>query len=1246
MEQTRHPVVGAAVGAHLQFAALVLVTLAALSLFPSDVRAAGLASIGPAFPTGTSPAGIAYSPNGHFLAVANSQDGTVSTFLVRDDGLLVSAGPAVPTGAGATAVAFDPKSKMLAVANRTANTVSAFFVGSTGALTLKGTATVGNGPVALAFTPDGARLAVALHDDSALRMFRIGDGGPVAAAAPLVIPGKPNALAISALGDVAVATDFFPAYYLVYTLDGDGDFNPTPASTRSPVSSDPCAVAFSPDGRWLAESNCYHQQDSISMWSVNADGTLQGGSSVQMPRPASAQSLAFTADGRFLATANAAGNSVSILANNLDGTLTPVNAPAPAGTPSAVSFSPAGFLAVTGSVDNGVSIFKLSDDGDLLPLGGRTSTRPGQASAVSAVFSPGRRFLATATDFFAVGRDGRLRSIGYPTSADLATAPLAFSPDETLLARTIGNQVQLFAIGLDGTLTAVSTTAVDSSPLTDVAFSPDGQYLIAASAIGSVTTFSVALGGALVQTGPGWRADSGTWHGWRFSPDGRLVVAIRTNPDQVMSFEFSASGTLTARSAVTLPAAMGSRTLAFSSDGGLLATADAERGTVTTLVVGSDGSLTLGDTEALGGGGASGAVFMPISNTLLGMTQSGTATLFATTASGALTQPQPSESLDAAPSALALSDDGALLATVNPSDNTITVFALLAPWARPTIATGPSGAVSSTRATVSFTTNYLSTTQCSVDATAYVPCTSPWTASVLADGPHKLTVRAVDLAGNIQRSASRMWTVDSMAPERAALARPLADATGVRADRQTFSWSPVTDDLTGVDHYELWLDDHRVRSVPPPSCGSVCTVTLTDVLAGGAHRWEVRAIDGTGNTSSSAARAFDVDATPPDPPALTSPSEDAVAATSRPDFTWRPATDAGSGLQSYDVQIDDQTLVAALPASAVGWTPPIDLNDGAHSWSVVATDVNGNRQTSAVGRFTIDTTPPVARVVPAPDPALSGRTVTFDASGSQDALGGTIVRYEWDLDGDGIFESSSSTPTATHVYTTTAKLTVPIAVRVTDRTGLTATATRTTRVYPDSTSKPPGFTIDDQAHYTNSDRVALSMLAPSFATDVEVSNDGSFLTSESFKVTPTVPWKLDPAGADREARTVYIRFRRGAIVSDQFTDDIILDTLPPVISQAAIGERKGRPIVQVRARDQGLAGIDGAQVTNDRKHPPDDYADVRFRAQRAEIKLRSRRGRRAREAAGGGIVVDPARPMYMRLRDRAGNITRWKRVGR
>jgi subtilisin-like proprotein convertase family protein len=73
---------------------------------------------------------------------------------------------------------------------------------------------------------------------------------------------------------------------------------------------------------------------------------------------------------------------------------------------------------------------------------------------------------------------------------------------------------------------------------------------------------------------------------------------------------------------------------------------------------------------------------------------------------------------------------------------------------------------------------------------------------------------------------------------------------------------------------------------------------------------------------------------------------------------------------------------------------------------------------------------PVANFTATPNPALPGDTVQFDASGSHDPVG-TINHYEWDLDGDGTFETDTGTsPFASHLYA--ARGAYPVSVRVTD----------------------------------------------------------------------------------------------------------------------------------------------------------------------------------------------------------------------
>jgi YD repeat-containing protein len=94
--------------------------------------------------------------------------------------------------------------------------------------------------------------------------------------------------------------------------------------------------------------------------------------------------------------------------------------------------------------------------------------------------------------------------------------------------------------------------------------------------------------------------------------------------------------------------------------------------------------------------------------------------------------------------------------------------------------------------------------------------------------------------------------------------------------------------------------------------------------------------------------------------------------------------------------------------------------------------------------FNVDNQPPGASFSASPNPALTGEAVTFDGSGSSDA-DGSIRKYEWDLDGDGAFETDTgSSATATRSYVTAAN--VAVNLRVTDNRGATGNASRTVTV--------------------------------------------------------------------------------------------------------------------------------------------------------------------------------------------------------
>ena len=149
---------------------------------------------------------------------------------------------------------------------------------------------------------------------------------------------------------------------------------------------------------------------------------------------------------------------------------------------------------------------------------------------------------------------------------------------------------------------------------------------------------------------------------------------------------------------------------------------------------------------------------------------------------------------------------------------------------------------------------------------------------------------------------------------------------------------------------------------------------------------------------------------------------------------------------------------------------------------------NGGATDLAVRTLTvIDNQPPTAAIVATPNAPLTGEAVSFSAAGSKD-VDGTIAKYEWDLNGDGSFETNTgTTPSASHTYTVAGELEVK--VRVTDNGGKTGTAAATITVVSNGVSNYSPIVLDTPglAHYWRLDETAGS----SFADKVGGSNAAS-----------------------------------------------------------------------------------------------------------------------------------------------------------
>jgi len=179
------------------------------------------------------------------------------------------------------------------------------------------------------------------------------------------------------------------------------------------------------------------------------------------------------------------------------------------------------------------------------------------------------------------------------------------------------------------------------------------------------------------------------------------------------------------------------------------------------------------------------------------------------------------------------------------------------------------------------------------------------------------------------------------------------------------------------------------------------------------------------------------------------------------------------------------------------------------------------------------------------------------------------------------------------------------------------------------------MTINDGAQYTNDPDVTLSVTVPSWANTLRVANDGGFHPARTFPVKNRIRWRLAESGPERLPKTVYLRFDGQA---PNFTDDIILDQTKPTISSATVdgpgatatsaaaavatAASNGRTYrVRVRAKD-ATSGVSKVQFAlRSTRHPS---------AMRRFERVTRYNGLRA--------------PKYLRVRDRAGNYSRWRSI--
>lgn len=486
--------------------------------------------------------------------------------------------------------------------------------------------------------------------------------------------------------------------------------------------------------------------------------------------------------------------------------------------------------------------------------------------------------------------------------------------------------------------------------------------------------------------------------------------------------------------------------------------------------------------------------------------------------------------------------------------------------------------------------------------------TDPTIASPAVAGPIPVTSTqtlkaiAVDQVGNPSPVAAFAYTIDTVAPTSSLTGGP----SGL-TNTSSASFSFTSADATAT--FQCRLDTAAWSACSAPQ-------GLT-ALADGPHTFAVRAVDAAGNVEATPpSRTWTIDTVAPVTSITAGPTGTTAATSASLEFA---SSELGS---SFACRLD-----------AGGWSPCNTpdalsaLSNGSHTFDVRARDAAGNVDPTPPSRtWTVDDTPPDTTITAGPS-GTSGPDATFEFTSSKP--GST---FECRL-GGGPWSGCSSPAQ----YSSLGAGQHTFDVRATDAVG-NVDPTPASRTWPVDSSvgangAPVGIQINGGAQFTNNPNVTVTA-QPRLGqvSAVRLSNDGGFLNSAAFPLTALgqYSWTLNSAGAERLPKTVYVRFLGGGMdQGETFSDDIILDQTSPVIVSATAGANVGqvaaaaaRPasVLRLVARDQS-SGVSDVQMATDTRRP----AAWRPYASRVLTRMGAAR-------------------LFVRVRDRAGNLSSWRKV--
>jgi hypothetical protein len=188
-----------------------------------------------------------------------------------------------------------------------------------------------------------------------------------------------------------------------------------------------------------------------------------------------------------------------------------------------------------------------------------------------------------------------------------------------------------------------------------------------------------------------------------------------------------------------------------------------------------------------------------------------------------------------------------------------------------------------------------------------------------------------------------------------------------------------------------------------------------------------------------------------------------------------------------------------------------------------------------------------------------------------------------------------------------------------------------------------GVSINDGSSYTRSKAVTIELVWPRGATAARISNDGGFKPSStrSVPLASSIKWELDDSVKGSYTKIVYVRFTGPGIDSTEtYTDDIILDTVSPILDSVAVDylDPKAKTVVVSSARiangksfkmiikaSDRISGIGTVEIKN-----------------RTTGKLTKLKYVRPKSTSQSFQIKSSTKIFLVRVLDRAGNTSSWK----